>query len=518
MPVPETIRPSRLRQVVRIAVRVAVPAVIVAALGVILSGGFFRSSETVTGGEIWICSMHPQVRLPRPGKCPICGMTLSPLDQSRGAATEIHGVETETVSRRELARELRTVGRIDYNEARVEEITARVAGRVDRLFADFTGIRVSKGDHLVEIYSPDLYSAQQELITLADTAARTRASNRSSADRLSAEMLRSAREKLGLWGLTPQQITEIEQKGAPRTHLTIFSPLGGTVIEKNVRLGQYVEEGDSLYRIADLEVMWLYLELYEYDVGWIQYGQPADVVLEAYPGETFRGTVVFIDPFLNEETRTVRVRVNLPNPAGRLKAGMYATAAIRAPLLADGSPAPTGLEGKFFCPMHPEVVSEKTGTCPICGMELISVPARPRPKLAAAPVEDSGRPTATTAGDGMKPLAIRSSAVLDTGRRQIAYRRTKSGYELVELKLGPLAIATDAQASSGTFYPVLSGLDEGDEVVVRGGFLLDSQTQIEGRPSLLAPEGQSAANLHSGHSMPGSKPPTTSPANAGHQH
>ncbi|HEX6987657.1 MAG TPA: efflux RND transporter periplasmic adaptor subunit, partial [Planctomycetaceae bacterium] len=325
-----------LRQAGRLLLRALVPAVLVGAGVVAVVWWPARPEAAAADAAVWTCSMHPQVRLPRPGRCPICGMALVPLDERQTGVAEVPGVEVEPVVRRDLAREVRTVGRIDYSEARVEEITARVAGRVDRLYVDFTGVRVEEGDHLVEVYSPDLYSAQQELLTAVESSARPRAGSAGAADRFSAGLLRSAREKLRLWGLTSEQIAEIEKSREPKTHLTVYSPLAGTVIEKNVRLGQYVEEGDLLYRIADLGTMWLYLELYEPDVGWVRYGQGVDVTLEAYPGETFRGTVVFIDPFLNDQTRTVRVRVNLPNPDGRLKAGMYATATIRAPLLADG--------------------------------------------------------------------------------------------------------------------------------------------------------------------------------------
>lgn len=527
MSVPANIKQRRvLGRLGGVASKAAVPVVLIAAIAAAIvwwpSG---REVGELSAG-IWTCSMHPQVRLPRPGKCPICGMTLIPLDEAREQMGASPGIDVEPVVRRELARELRTVGRIDYNEARVEEITARIAGRVDRLYVDFTGVRVEKGDHLVELYSPDLYSAQQELLTAVESS-RPRAGSDGPADRFSVQLLRSAREKLRLWGLTPEQIAEVEKSREPKTHLTIYSPLAGTVIEKNIRLGQYIAEGDLLYRIADLDIMWLYLELYESDVGWVRYGQHADVTLEAYPGETFHGTVVFIDPFLNEETRTVRVRVNLPNPDGRLKAGMYATATVRAALLADGGPAPTGLEGKFFCPMHPEVVSDTPGTCRICGMELVAIPDRPITSQTVSDVdsaEAADKKSERTAEEGKRlPLAIRASAVLDTGRRQIAYRQTQKGYELVELTLGPRAVATSA-AESGTFYPVLAGLKEGDKIVVRGGFLLDSQTQIEGRPSLLYPEGRSTANLHSGHVMPSSPAQGSDAASgaaagaAGHQH
>jgi Cu(I)/Ag(I) efflux system membrane fusion protein len=173
---------------------------------------------------------------------------------------------------------------------------------------------------------------------------------------------------------------------------------------------------------------------------------------------------------------------------------MYASAAIHVRLQADGAPQPTGLEGKYICPMHPEIVRDEAGRCSICDMPLERVPDLPA-TLALA--------TADAAANGEaagKALAISKSAVLDTGRRQVAYRKNKDGaYELVELKLGPLAESTNAQGKVVGYYPVISGLNPGDNVVVQGGFLLDSQRQIEGMPSLLNPEAQATPSGMSGH-------------------
>jgi len=275
--------------------------------------------------------------------------------------------------------------------------------------------------------------------------------------------------------------------------------------------------------------------------------------------------VTFIDPFLDDRTRTVKVRVNLKNPDRKLKVGMYASATIRVRLLGNGIAAPTGLEGKFSCSMHPEVIQDTPGKCPICKMDLILVPegnafagfsgdphaehgnaveATPPSEHAEhasdTPMTDTPMsektmskktmskmtmtemtmtdaamketaPDVTTAEPEGNPLAIPVSAVLDTGRRQITYRATKDGnYELVELTVGSLATATDEAGGTTLYYPVLKGLSEGDSVVIRGGFLLDSQTQIEGRPSLLFPKGQTGSS-GSGMSMP-------MPAGGEHKH
>lgn len=521
------------------------------------------SSEMATGSETWTCSMHPQIRLPNPGQCPICGMKLIPVSQLPNTMADLEqraGLETEAVQRRELFKEIRTVGKLDYSERQVELITARIAGRVDRVFADFTGLDVKQGDHLVSIYSPELYSTQNELL-LGLEARENEKSATANTRSFTEARLESSRTKLRLLGILDEQIAAIETTKKIATHLTIYAPLGGTVIEKNIRVGQYVGAGDQLYRIANLDPIWLYLNIYEYDVAWVRFGQPVEVMLEAFPGETFLGTATFIDPFLDDATRTIRVRVNLKNPNRRLKPQMYATATIRVPLRSDGSPEPTGLEGKYICPMHPEVVQDEPGKCSICEMPLERVP-EPTPFLTQSSARLSQvdgderadhtahkdhatkpdeKPLATNRATDDKvddetaekvadnvELAIPVSAVLDTGRRRIAYRLTKDGaYELVELKLGSRAQATEASGRRRDYYLVLNGLKDGDKVVVQSGFLLDSQRQIEGMPSLLFPTGQSASmSGHSGHDGASPKsgngspkspsPVTTMPA--GHKH
>jgi Cu(I)/Ag(I) efflux system membrane fusion protein len=497
-----------------LAQRAGTLAILVVTLGAIAAVLWIGSPQRETGqtaGEVWTCSMHPQVRLDKPGPCPICGMALIPISQLKSEQQRVEqraGLETERVKGRDLFKEIRTVGKLDYNERRVAYITARIDGRVDRVYADFTGIQVKANDHLVDIYSPELYLAQAELVQALE--AREQRPN----DPFSETSLESSRTKLRLLGILPAQIAQIEQTRQATTHLTIYAPIGGVVVEKDVREQQYVKEGDMLYQIAELDPIWLYLDIYEYDLGWIRFGQPVNVTVEAYPGEVFAGAVVFIDPFLNDQTRTVKVRVNLKNPDCKLKPAMYASAAILVRLRPDGTPVPTGLEGKFVCPMHPEVIADVPGQCSICDMPLERVPDL----FPARPVAtDSTATTSDQPGGGV--LAVRKSAVLDTGRRQVAYRKRKDGaYELVELKLGPLAEAKDDAGNIANYYPVLAGLDLDDEVVVQGGFLLDSQRQIEGMPSLLYAEGRSAAALHAGHG--GAAPPATPtpPQDSGHKH
>ncbi len=461
---------SIVTNVKRHLITLGVVVTVIVGIGIAVVWWPKASGEAAISSEVWTCSMHPQVRLPRPGSCPICGMKLIPtskLTAKKGDERQYASLETQAITRRELFKEIQTVGKIDYNESHVEFISARIAGRVDRLYVDFTGIEVKENDHLLDLYSPQLISAQAELIGALEASESSSSGNSRLSNRFNEANLLASREKLRLWGLLPEQIAEIERTRKEQTHITIYAPLAGTVIEKNVRLGQYIKEGDQLYRIAELDPIWLYLDLYEYDIAAVRYGQRVDVELEAFPGEVFRGIVTFIDPFLEERTRTIKVRVNLKNPERKLKAGMYASATIRVRLLGNGAAAPTGLEGKFSCPMHPEVIQEKPGKCPVCKMDLILIPEgsafadfrghahaeHVNDVDAALPSEHAAEPTmkekmmtdadmkkmtaadVTAAATTVNPLAIPASAVLDTGRRQITYRSTKDDDHLGHLEL-----------------------------------------------------------------------------------
>lgn len=465
-----------------------------------------RPQRNVADGTVWTCSMHPQIRMDHPDRCPLCGMDLEPIKPKKNGrqhagheqaehkhashelelsehARQMAVVETAEVAYRPLVKKIRTVGKVEFDETTVSEITARVGGRVDEVYASFPGTVVKEGQHLVSIYSPDLLSTQNEFLNGYRLD-----QGRPAASGLAA----SSRRRLELWGITAEQIEELIRSGRPQTHLTIYAPLGGTIVTKNIRPGQYVQEGAQLYTIADLGTVWLIVEVYEADLPWVKVGQQVSVSLEGSPAEPLQGMVGFIEPVLRESTRSVPVRVVLQNAQGALKPGMYAQALIEVPLMPDGAPGPTGVEGKYLCPMHPYIVAESPGKCPICKMPLERVPGEPR---AAGPA------------DPPQALAVPASAVLTTGKRQLVYVEKSPGrYLLVEPRLGPRA---------GDYYPVIAGLEPGQRVVLRGAFLIDSQFQIAGHPSLLYPAGISGGGVgHGGHSSSDS---TKNPP-AGHQH
>jgi Cu(I)/Ag(I) efflux system membrane fusion protein len=294
-----------------------------------------------TAPETWTCSMHPQIQLPKPGKCPICFMDLIPLGESgtEGGERELtispHAakrmeLETAPVERRSAEAEVRMVGKVAYDETRVSYISAWVPGRIDRLFVDYTGIPVKKGEHLAELYSPDLLTAQEELIQAAETLERLKNSQSSFLIDTGEQTLIAAREKLRLWGFTPEQIADIEERRTPGDHMTIYSPASGIVIHKNAQEGMYVQTGTRIYTIADLSRVWILLDAYESNLSLLRYGSRVEFTTETYPGDTFAGTITFIDPVINSTTRTAKVRVIVDNADNRLKPGMFVPPTWRA--------------------------------------------------------------------------------------------------------------------------------------------------------------------------------------------
>lgn len=455
-----------------------------------------RMSEGATGVEatkqetqLWTCAMHPHIKLPKPGQCPICGMDLIPVesgeDEMEGLrelsvtehSAKLMEIETAPVERKFVTAEIRMVGKIDYNETRVSDISAWVPGRLDRLFVDYTGVPVRKGDHMVYLYSPELLSAQEELLQAIRAVKNLRGSDVSMIREMSEATVDATREKLRLWGLTSDQIAQIEKRGKASDHMTIYSPASGIVIHKHAREGMYVKTGTKIYTIADLSQVWVRLDGYESDLIWLRYGHNVEFTTEAYPGQVFKGTISFIDPTLNEATRTVKVRVNVANPEMKLKPGMFVRAVVRAKLAGSGRVMAAALAGKWICPMHPEEVKGSAGKCGICEMPLVRT-------------ESLGY-VAADPDKAEKPLVIPASAPLITGKRAIVYvvvpDRQKPTFEGREIVLGPRA---------GDYYLVRRGLKEGERVVTKGSFKIDAELQIQAKPSMMTPEGGGGGGGH----------------------
>ncbi len=369
-------------------------------------------------------------------------------------------VSSAAVERRALTRRLRVVGTVGFNEAGLTTVPSRVAGYVEKLFVNSVGVPVKAGDHLAEIYSPELIMAQQELLIGRDP----------SAGHLIAD---SARLKLRRFGISDEVIERIASSGEAQERLVISAPRAGMVVEKMVDAYAPVMMGLPLYKIADLSSIWVHLAVHEQDLAVVRPGQSVTVTSETWPGERFIGRVTLVEPTLDVETRTARTRLVIADAQQRLRPGMYVVGEIVVPLAADGTPGPTGVEGRWTCAMHPDVLSEAAGSCPVCAMALEQIPA-------GAPPTDS-----------RLPLAIPALAVLSLGTRDLVYIVVSPG------RYRPVAVELGAQADDWRL--VRSGLEEGQQIVTRGAFLLDSEAQIRGLPSLLAPAGGGAATGHEGH-------------------
>jgi len=421
--------------------------------GLLLSGGNPNESMAADNGHstenaskseeptLWTCSMHPQIKLPNPGKCPICFMDLIPLETGHGGdeldpnqirmsetAVKLAEIQTTPVKRAFAERTVRMVGKLNYDETRVSYITAWVPGRLDKLFIDYTGARVSKGDHMVHMYSPELISAQEELLQAKKAVSALNNTKSTILKSTANETLRSAREKLRLYGLSKNQIDSIEKGNTPMEHLTITAPAGGVVVHKEAKEGMYVTTGTRIYTIADLSRLWVMLQAYESDLPWLREGQHVKFTSPSFPGETFDAVIDFIDPVVDQKTRTVDIRAEVDNSDGRLKPEMFVSGKVQSTIDSKG---------------------------------IVNKPEK---------AENA-------------PLVIPASAPLITGKRAVVYVQVPDSEGVVfegrEIALGPRA---------GDYYVVKGGLSEGEKVVTNGAFKIDSELQIQAKPSMMSPK------------------------------
>jgi RND family efflux transporter MFP subunit len=387
----------------------------------------------------YFCPMHPSVVRPdNKEKCPICFMPLS--KRKKGEATDdplpagtvsrvqltpyrvvLAGVRTAPVGFVPLAKEITTVGTVEFNERKVWTVSARVKGRIDKLFVNETGRMVHAGDPLAEVYSPDLVVTVQNLLDARG------AGNKA--------LETMARDRLKLWGIDDKQMDEIVKAGKPITRLTVRSPIDGHVLRKAVREGQYVEEGTAMFDVADLTTVWVQAQLYEDDLAFLPPGGhnpktskpdfdlPVVATTRAFPNRAFGGKLSFLFPHVDTQTRTLTVRFELPNPDHELRPGMTATVALKlTPDLLVKTPAGGGLQVR----------------------------------------------------DG-KILAVPESAVIDTGKLRVVYREgLPNTFEGVVVQLGPKMQVADG----AVYYPLVAGLSEGDQIVTAGSFLLDAETRL----------------------------------------
>ena len=308
-------------------------------LGWLIFGGSNESMENAgehehaeaadSGEEIWTCSMHPEIRRNEPGDCPICGMDLIPADEDEGGAEnpntyqmsenamKLANVATMQVGKGEADREIRLNGRVEVNERNAVSQSSHIPGRIERLSVNTTGERVNRGQTLAVVYSPELVTAQEELLQ----AARIQESQ--------PELFEAAKEKLRRWRIGENQINQILSGGEALENFPIIADVSGVITERMVDLGDYVERGMPIYEIADLSRVWVLFDLYESEIGWVQEGSTIEYTVRSLPGETFEGEISFIDPLLNAQSRVAQARVEVDNSDGRLKPEMFASGIVK---------------------------------------------------------------------------------------------------------------------------------------------------------------------------------------------
>lgn len=291
----------------------------------------------------YTCPMHAEIVQDHPGDCPLCGMPLVPLEApvpGPGAAVAAHaavsgqatitidpsrqqliGMATAEVTRGAVGGTWRTVGRVSIDETRVRHVNLKFAGYVEKIYVDFIGKKVRKGDPLFAIYSPELLAAQEEYLLALRTRGALSAGGGSAVDGDS--LVKGARRKLALWDITQAELDRVAATGEPMRTLTVHSPVGGVVTKKDVVEGMKLDAGAMPYEIIDLSSVWVLADIYETELRYIEEGMPATLVLNAFPERTFTGKVLFIDPLLDPRTRTVKVRLAFPNPAGDLRPEMF---------------------------------------------------------------------------------------------------------------------------------------------------------------------------------------------------
>ncbi len=477
----------------------------------------------------YFCPMHPTVvrdGLEADGsvpKCPICGMPLSlhkkgeHVDLPEGITARVQlspervsmaGVATAAVEYRPLAKEIKTVGFVDFDESRRSRIVTRAAGFIEKLYVSKSYSPVTKGEPLAQMFSPDLASTAAEL---------TLALNRGASD-----LVESGKQRLRLFGIDDNEIEEIvgarelaaalargDKAGGERAeqrlaklgmtggeiaqikatrhapiNIVIRSPVSGHIFNKEVVEGARVEAGTTLFDVADLSHVWIEADVFEADMPYLAAGEDVEAAVEGLPNQTFHGQILLVHPHLETATRTNRIRIDLPNPDHALRPGMYATVKIKIPF-------------DQIAPFKNELAAETAGpkagddqslidfqkTCPVTGLKLGSM--GPPVKMAAAKktvflccpnCKDKFNATPEVFLAKLAPppraavLVVPEQAVIDTGSKKIVYVEREPGqFEGVEVELGPV---------TGGYYPVVKGLRAGDRVVAAGAFLVDADTRL----------------------------------------
>ncbi len=394
------------------------------------------TDEVVT---TWTCSMHPQIRMDEPGQCPICGMDLIPLktqDQSDHSlhemdenaiqmtpeAVALANIQTTIIGHQTAIKNIQLYGTIQIDESLKHSQTSHVNGRIEELYVNFTGESVKQGQIIAKIYSPELMTAQQELLEAAKL-------NDAQSNNARPDLLAAVKEKLKLWKMTEEQISGILESKTVSPYVNIYANMDGVVVGKNVNRGDYINQGTVLYDFANLNQLWGVFEAYENDLPFLKTGDTLKFSLQSLPGEIFEGKIVFINPILDATSRTAKVRVEIDNYQNLFKPEMYAVATVNASLKNSNNGIP-----------------------------------------------------------------VPKSAILWTGTRSLVYVKEQDAaiptYSMREIVLG---------ASLGDSYMVTSGIENGEEVVTNGAFIIDASAQLEGKISMMNEKPEEEMDEHHHH-------------------
>jgi RND family efflux transporter MFP subunit len=568
------------------------------------------SLAMIAAGEIeFYCPMHPEVIRSQAGLCPKCGMPL--VKRNKGQAEQLPadvlarvtltpkrkalaGIATTAVEYKTLVREIRSFAVLDYDETRLAHISARVSGRADELFVQYTGQSVKRGDPVYSLFSPEVYTAQRDYLR-ARKQVNDLARDAAEQAKMDATAFYNANlQKLVLWGISQPQLDKLDddfdRTGKIANNLTVTSPISGIVIKKTISAGDYIQLGAEPYTVADLSKLWLQLKLYERDIPLVQVGDPVDVTVEAFPNQIFTGSVTFKSFAIDPNTRTLDARVEVDNQDLRLRPGMFADAIVHVPMslaltgattrpaatqpASAPASAPVSLSTIYSDALAPYLEAQKllshdksdgvadllqqsvNKLAPVKNLESVSASyprladsvksIRNQPidkireqfkEISAAMIDigkSAGTPSDSAAirvfrcpmkkanwlqeGDATanpyygsqmfdcgsaveslpkatsdvmptrprgrapagKLLAVPRSAVIDTGRNKIVYVESAPGiFDMRAIKLGPLAAAHGAtDDTSDDWYPITSGLEEGDRVVTGGTFLVDAENRL----------------------------------------
>jgi multidrug efflux pump subunit AcrA (membrane-fusion protein) len=425
------------------------PASLARFAGMPAAGSKTKAGTDTQGGRevaLWKSSMIPNFVSPRPGKDPM-GMELIPVYADELGQEQLitldpkvernMGLRTTPVRSGPAERVIRTVGKVEYAEPLLGDVTLKVGGWIEALYVDYVGQRVEKGQPLFSVYSPELISAQEEyLISLRPRPSSIRPTDR--------EQVFPSREKLRYWDIPDSEIEGLKRRGHPEKAVTFVSPFAGWVIEKHALKGMHMAPGTRFFRIADLSTIWVYMTIYEYQLPRVQVGQPVRLELPYRPGEVFRGKVIYVYPYVDPKTRQIRVRLEFPNPELKLKPEMYANVEIQAP-------------------------------------------------------------------PGESRLLVPRDAVIDIGRRErIDGVERHVGYAYARVSPGrfePRKVVIGVEVEDGGLQ-LLSGLKDGEAVVVSGQFQLDSERKVK------------EANLRmlSSNRTDTKRPPASTPSASGSSH